>query len=41
MDILEDYCNTFAVVPPLSQFYRNIHVAYCNIHIIAIVKISQ
>ena len=27
---VENYHNTIAVVPPLSQYYRNIHVTYCN-----------
>ena len=29
-DIPENCHNAIAIVPPLAQYYRNIHVAYCN-----------
>ena len=36
--IPENYRSTIPIVPPPSQYYPNIHVAYCNT--IPVVKIS-
>ena len=36
--IPENYRSTIPIVPPPSQYYPNIHVAYCNR--IPVVKIS-
>ena len=34
----ENYRNTIAIVPPLSQYYHNVGMTYCST--VAIVKIS-